>query len=74
MEFRYFKVVFTKEGKLVCKIDGQISAASAESLFRHVVEKKELHQKVKLPIHRLSDVPAFSYGQGGNSRGNFYSF
>ena len=48
--FRYVQVLFTSEGRMEWEIKRQISAASAVvwTLYRSVVVKRELSQKVRL--------------------------
>nr|XP_054599772.1 uncharacterized protein LOC129164266 [Nothobranchius furzeri] len=63
-EFKYLRVLFTSEGKLECEIDRWIGAASAvmRVLYRSVMVKRELSQKVKLSIYRSIYVPTLTYG------------
>ncbi|KAK3517715.1 hypothetical protein QTP70_016131 [Hemibagrus guttatus] len=59
-ECKYPGVLFTSEGR----IDRQIGAAAAVmwSMYRSVVVKKELSQKVKLLIYQSIYVPTLIYG------------
>ncbi|XP_061624942.1 netrin-G2 isoform X6 [Phyllopteryx taeniolatus] len=64
-EFKYLGVLFTSEGRTEWEIDRRIVAASAvmRTLYRSVVEKKELSRKAKLSIYRSIYVPTLTYGQ-----------
>ncbi|XP_051931184.1 uncharacterized protein LOC127607121 [Hippocampus zosterae] len=63
-EFKYHGVLFTSEGRREREIDRRIGAASAlmRTLYRSVVEKKELSQRAKRSIYRSIYVPAIIYG------------
>uniref|UniRef100_A0A8C6MCM8 Reverse transcriptase domain-containing protein n=1 Tax=Nothobranchius furzeri TaxID=105023 RepID=A0A8C6MCM8_NOTFU len=63
-EFKYLRVLFTSEGKLEREIDRRIGAASAvmRALYRSVVVKRELSQKVKLSIYQSIYFPTLTYG------------
>ena len=63
-EFKYLVVLFTSERSMEREIDRRIGAAAAvmRSLYRPVVVKKDLSQKVKLLIYRSIYVPTLTYG------------
>ncbi|KAK3506157.1 hypothetical protein QTP70_018390, partial [Hemibagrus guttatus] len=63
-EFKYLRVLFTSEGRMDREIDRRIGAAAAvmRSMYRSVVVKKELSQKVKLLIYQSIYAPTLTYG------------
>ncbi|KAK3543834.1 hypothetical protein QTP70_030081 [Hemibagrus guttatus] len=63
-EFKYLGVMFTSEGRMDREIERWIGAAAAvmRSMYRSVVEKKELSRKVKLSIYQSIYVPTLTYG------------
>ncbi|KAK3533231.1 hypothetical protein QTP70_013673 [Hemibagrus guttatus] len=63
-EFKYLGVLFTSDGRMDREIDRRIGAAAAvmQSMYRSVVVKKELSQKVKLSIYQSIYVPTLTYG------------
>ncbi|KAK3539668.1 hypothetical protein QTP70_011124 [Hemibagrus guttatus] len=63
-EFKYLGVLFTSEGRIDCEIDRRIGAAAAvmRSMYRFVVEEKELSRKAKLSIYQSIYVPTLTYG------------
>ncbi|KAK3522957.1 hypothetical protein QTP86_010312 [Hemibagrus guttatus] len=63
-EFKYLGVLFMSEGRMDREIDRRIGAAAAvmRSMYRSVVEKKELSQKAKLSIYQSIYAPTLTYG------------
>jgi len=61
-EFKYFGVLFTSEGKMEREIDRWIGAASAVmwALYRSIVVKRDLSQKVNLSIYRSIYIPTLT--------------
>ena len=61
-EFKYLRVLFTREGRMEREINRRIGAASAvmRTLHRSVVVKRELSRKAKLSIYQLIYVPALT--------------